>query len=101
MMDDYEVVDLGPEDTKQDRHVSNPYLDYVTGSKPPELVGFELGMSPYLNSLPNLSRPNPAPMVRTPRQRRRGITAATVSVVVLVPLFALTLGRAFLHFLPH
>lgn len=100
-MDDYEVVDPGPENTAHSHHVSNPYLDYVTGSKPPEIIGFELGMSPYLNSLPNLSRPNPAPMVRTPRQHRRGMTAATVSVIVLVPLFALTLGLSFLHFLPH
>lgn len=78
--------------TQEDRAVTNPYIDGATGSKPPEIVAFELNMSPYANMPPNMSRAAARPSVEDEeRPRRTKLTLVLMMLVIAVLVAVLAL----------
>jgi|SRR5437588_5448882 len=77
----------GPDDPAADKTRANPYAEALLGSKPPELVEFELHTDPYANMVPRVSN-----LVTSesdefePVSRRRNPVVVVVSLVLIAVL---------------
>ena len=78
-MDDLEPVWIETRRTDGERHSSNPYVDLIEGTKPQEIVEFELNMNPYARVLPNNSH-----VFAASRSGHHGEAPRRISPIVLV-----------------
>jgi hypothetical protein len=68
-------------------HRTNPYAEALIGSKPPELVEFELHTDPYANMLPRVSSVvTSEPEEIRPEPQRRNPVIVAVSVLLIAVL---------------
>jgi hypothetical protein len=82
---------------------SNPYLDALRGSKPPEIVEFEMNTDPYANMLPGISSIRAARTLgRSAADRRsRGRSLSTIFALFALAIIAVALVAAVVAVVPH
>jgi hypothetical protein len=79
----------------------NPYTDALIGTKPREIVEFELSSDPYANMLPNIASVNAAKTIgRGVEERSRGnrlimIVSLIVLILIIVPLILAVFSRLY------
>ena len=76
-----------PNGHSPDPRRANPYAEALIGSKPPELVEFELHTDPYANMVPRVSSVvTSEPADLEPESRRRNPVLVGVSVILIAVL---------------
>ena len=81
------------------RRTTNPYVDVVVESQPPEIVNFEMETDPYRNFLPGMSSVNAAKTVGRGLQAGRGgnrvllIVSLLLVAVIVLPAFAAVIAQ--------
>jgi hypothetical protein len=84
-----------------ERQLSNPYIDLVDESRPPEIANFELETDPYRNFLPGMSSVNAAKTVGRGLQAGRGgnriflVVSLFLVAVLILPAFAAVIAQLF------
>lgn len=64
--------------------IENPYFEALTGTKPKEIVDFEMNTEPYANMPPNMSRVHMTQsLARGLRPGRRPVIAAVSLLIIL------------------
>lgn len=85
-----------------ERSLDNPYIDAISGTKPQEIVDFEMDTNPYANMLPGISNVRAARTigqgVDEGRKGSRVIMAVSLFLlIVLVAPLVLGLLQHFVH----
>jgi hypothetical protein len=79
----------------------NPYADALIGTKPREIVEYELSSDPYSNMLPNIASVNAAKTIsRGVKARSRGnrvilIVSLIMLILIIVPLILAVFSRLY------
>lgn len=79
----------------------NPYADALIGTKPREIVEYELSSDPYTNMLPNIASVNAAKTIsRGVEARSRGnrlimIVSVILLILIIVPLILAVFSRLY------